>query len=127
MVGDGAEFDILRADENLHFLAIQKGACCLGGHHKAMGGDVAGWRMHLGHEMRRTPNKARDKGRSGCAVDFFWRPDLFNTTLRHHHNTIGNTQCLFLVMGHHNRRHAKPLLQGSDFLPQVKPHNGIQR
>ena len=49
------------------------------------------------------------------AVDLLRCADLLDPPVVHDHDRVGHRQRLLLIVGDHDRRHAKPLLQGADF------------
>src|SRR6266568_1917284 len=86
----------------------------------------AGRREHA-LEVITVTNECCSKDRAGIAIKLLWVIKLFNLTLSHHRNTIGDRQCLFLVVCHINSRHLELLLDTPNLIAQRDPYLRIQR
>ena len=68
-----------------------------------------------------------DEGGGRPAVDLVGRADLLDPALAHHHDPVGHGERLFLVVGHHDRGDAEPLLQVADLAAQPGAHPRVER
>ena len=74
-----------------------------------------------------SPMKSATNSVCRLGVDLRRRADLLDDTVVHHHDPVGHGERLFLIVCHHDRRYAKPLLQRLDLVAQMHAHLGIKR
>ena len=71
--------------------------------------------------------KVGDERRRRTLVHLAGRADLLDDAVIHHDDAIGHRQRLFLIVRHHDRRHAQPSLQLPDLAAQPLAYLRVER
>ena len=68
-----------------------------------------------------------DERRRRLRVDLVGRADLVDPALAHDDDAVGHRERFLLVVRHHDRGDAEPLLQVADFAAQPRAHARVER